>query len=63
MRIVKSASYTDNVRCQVSGVGRQSYYHYRHHTENKPVYPEYEEMLEWVQTIAEAVIIPIAVAE
>ena len=38
----------------MSGIGCQGYYHYRRHTENKPVDPEHQEMLEWIQTLAKA---------
>ena len=40
--------------CQVLGVIRQCYYHYRRNKENKPVDPEYLEMLIWVKEIAKA---------
>jgi len=40
--------------CEVLGVIRQCYYHYRRNKENKPVDPEYQEMLIWVKEIAEA---------
>jgi putative transposase len=47
-------TYPISLQCQVLGVRRQGYYHYRRHTENKPVYPEHEEMLEWIQTLTKA---------
>jgi putative transposase len=34
------------------GVNRQGYYHYRRHTENKPVDPEHQEMLRLIKKIA-----------
>jgi transposase InsO family protein len=43
-----------SLQCQVLGVSRQCYYHYRRDIENKPVDTEHEEMLEWVKKIAEA---------
>ena len=44
-------TYSIYLMCQVLGVNRQCYYHYRRNTENKPVDPEHEEMLEWVKEI------------
>ena len=43
-----------NVRYWVSSVRRQGYYHYRRHTENRPVDPVHGDMLEWVKQIAQA---------
>ena len=40
--------------CQVLGVIRQCYYHYRRNRENKPVDPEHQEMLRLVKEVAEA---------
>jgi putative transposase len=40
--------------CQVLGVDRSCYYHYRRQTDNRPPDPEHEEMLEWVQKIDDA---------
>jgi len=40
--------------CQVLGVIRQCYYHYRRNRENKPADPEHLEMLMWVKEIAKA---------
>lgn len=40
--------------CQVLGVSRQGYYHYRHHRENGPKDPEHLEMLGWIQKINES---------
>jgi len=45
-------TYPINLQCQVLGVRRQGYYHYRRHTENKPVDPEHKKMLESVKQIA-----------
>ena len=47
-------TYPISLQCQVLGVNRQSYYHYRRHRANRPVNPEHEEMLEWVKAIAKA---------
>jgi putative transposase len=47
-------TYPISLQCQVLGVRRQCYCHYRRHTENRPVAPEHVEMLEWVKRIAEA---------
>jgi len=47
-------TYPIRLMCQVLGVCRRGYYHYRHHTENQPSDPEHQEMLEWIQDIAEA---------
>jgi putative transposase len=47
-------TYPVSLQCRVLGVRRQGYYHYRRHTENKPVDPEHQEMLEWIQKLAEA---------
>jgi len=47
-------TYSIRLQCQVLGVRRQCYYHYRRHTENKPIAPEHEEMLAWVKKIAQA---------
>ena len=43
-----------SLQCQVLGVSRACYYHYRRHTEGKPADPEYQDMLEWVKKIAAA---------
>ena len=40
--------------CQVLGVERSCYYHYRRQMDNRPDDPEHQEMLEWVQDIAKA---------
>ena len=40
--------------CQVLGVSRQCYYHYRRNRENKPVEPEHQEMLRLVKEVAKA---------
>jgi len=47
-------TYPISLQCQVLGVRRQGYFHYRRHTANKPIDSEHEEMLEWVQKVAEA---------
>lgn len=47
-------TYPISLQCQVLGVRRQGYYHYCRHTENKPVDPVHQEMLEWVKRIAQA---------
>jgi hypothetical protein len=47
-------TYPISLQCHVLGVSRQCYYHWCRHTENKPVDPEHEEMLEWVKAIAKA---------
>ena len=47
-------TYPVYLMCQVLGVIRQCYYHYRRNKENKPVDPEYLEMLIWVKEIAKA---------
>ncbi len=40
--------------CQVLGVDRSCYYHYRRQMDNRPDDPEHKEMLEWIQDIAKA---------
>lgn len=45
-------TYPISLQCRVLGVLRQGYYHYRRHTENKPVNPEHLEMLRLIQKIA-----------
>jgi transposase InsO family protein len=47
-------TYPISLQCRVLGVRRQGYYHYRRYTENKPVDPEHQEMLEWIQILAKA---------
>ena len=47
-------TYPVYLMCQVLGVIRQCYYHYRRNKENKPVNPEHQEMLMWVKEIAKA---------
>jgi putative transposase len=47
-------TYPISLQCQVLGVNRQCYYHYRRHTANRPIDPEHEEMLEWVKAVAHA---------
>jgi transposase InsO family protein len=41
-----------SLQCQVLGVSRQCYYHYRRNTEGKPANPAYQDRLEWVKKIA-----------
>ena len=45
-------TYPVSLQCRVLGVTRQGYYHYRRHTENKPVDPEHQEMLRLIKKIA-----------
>lgn len=45
-------TYPISLQCQVLGVKRQGYYHYRRHTENKPVDPMHQEMLRLIKKIA-----------
>ena len=45
-------TYPVRLQCQVLGVSRQCYYHYRRNIENKPVDPEHQEMLRLVKKIA-----------
>jgi putative transposase len=47
-------TYPISLQCQVLGVKRQGYYHYRRHAENRPIDPEHQEMLEWVEKVAKA---------
>jgi len=47
-------TYPVYLMCQVLGVRRQCYYHYRRNRENKPADPEHQEMLTWVKEIAKA---------
>ena len=47
-------TYPIRLMCQVLGVCRRGYYHYRQVVENRPDDPEHQEMLEWVKDIAEA---------
>lgn len=47
-------TYPISLQCQVLGVSRACYYHYRRHTESKPADPEHQDMLEWVKKIAAA---------
>ncbi len=47
-------TYPVYLMCQVLGVIRQCYYHYRRNRENKPVDPEHQEMLRLVKEVAEA---------
>jgi hypothetical protein len=47
-------TYPISLQCQVLGVRHKGYYHYRRHTGNKPVNPEHEGMLLWIQALAKA---------
>ena len=47
-------TYPVSLQCQVLGVSRPCYYHYRRHRAGKPADPEHQEMLEWVKKIAAA---------
>ena len=47
-------TYPIRLMCQVLGVKRPCYYHYRRYGENRPVDPEHQEMLEWVKDIHKA---------
>jgi putative transposase len=47
-------TYPVYLMCQVLGVIRQCYYHYRRNRENKPADPEHQEMLRLVKEVAEA---------
>jgi len=47
-------TYPIRLMCQVLGVDRSCYYHYRRQMENRPDDPEHQEMLEWVKQIDEA---------
>ena len=47
-------TYPISLQCQVLGVSRPCYYHYRRHTEGKSADPEHQDMLEWVKKIAAA---------
>ena len=47
-------TYPIRLMCQVLGVKRQCYYHYRRYRENRPVDREHQEMLEWVKDIHKA---------
>ena len=47
-------TYPIRLMCQVLGVDRSCYYHYRRQMDNRPPDPEHEEMLEWVRLIDDA---------
>jgi transposase InsO family protein len=47
-------TYPIRLMCQVLGVDRSCYYHYRRQMDNRPANPEHEEMLEWVRRVDEA---------
>jgi hypothetical protein len=45
-------TYPISLQCQVLGVNRSGYYHYRANVANKVNDPEHQEMVEWVKAIA-----------
>lgn len=47
-------SWPVDVMCRLMGVNRNSYYSYQRRLQNKPIDPEYQEMLEWVKKISES---------
>ena len=47
-------AYPITLQCQVLGVSRNGYYQYERNQANKPEDPEHQEMLEWVEDIAES---------
>ncbi len=47
-------TYPIRLMCQVLGVCRRGYYHYRQVVVNRPDDPERQEMLEWIQDIDQA---------
>jgi len=47
-------TYPISLQCQVLGVSRNGYYHYQASRANRPDDPGRQEMLEWVQDIAES---------
>jgi putative transposase len=47
-------AYPVTLQCQVLGVSRNGYYQYERNQANKPKDPEHQEMLEWVEDIAES---------
>ena len=47
-------TYPISLQCQVLGVSRNGYYHYQASQANRPDDPVHQEMLEWVQDIAES---------
>jgi len=47
-------TYPISLQCQVLGVNRSGYYHYQVNVANRPDDPEHQEMLEWVEDIAES---------
>jgi len=40
--------------CRLMGVNRNSYYSYQRRLQNKPIDPEYQEMLEWTKRISDS---------
>lgn len=47
-------TYPISLQCEVLGVSRNGYYHYRKHTADRPSDPEHQEMLMFIKKIAEA---------
>ena len=47
-------TYPIRLMCQVLGVDRSCYYHYRRQLDNWPDDPEHEEMIDWVKRIDKA---------
>ena len=47
-------AYPITLKCQVLGVSRNGYYRHEKNQANKPDDPEHQEMLEWVEDIAES---------
>ena len=47
-------TYPISLQCEVLGVSRNGYYHYRKHTADRPSDPEHQEMLMFIKKIADA---------
>ncbi len=47
-------AYPISLQCQLLGVSRSGYYHYQASHANRPDDPTHQEVLEWVQDIAES---------
>ena len=47
-------SWPVDVMCRLMGVNRNSYYSYQRRLQNKPIDPEYQEMLEWTKRISDS---------
>ncbi len=47
-------TWSVSLQCQVLGVSRSGYYHYRRNLINKPRDPKHQEMLEWAREIAKS---------